>query len=113
MLRADENPLISLEEIWASVHLQTSWKLQPCLNQSEASTEANAVSWSATTIAISDTEVNDTLVHVQDTSVQRVTAKVTHGSQNSLNPLIPSNSTSGPTPSSLWEVQTLWESPAE
>jgi len=68
--------------IWASVHLQTSWKLQPCFKPGEASTEANAISWSTTTIAVSDTEANDTLVHMQDTPVQRVTAKATHGSQN-------------------------------
>ena len=70
MLLADENLLVALEEIWAFVHLQTSWKLQPCFKPGEASTEANAVSWSATTIAVSDTEANDTLVHVQDTPVQ-------------------------------------------
>ena len=89
MLLADENLLVALEEIWAFVHLQTSWKLQPCFKPGEASIEANAVSWSTTTIAVSDTEANDTLVHMQDTPVQRVTAKATHGSQNPQTPLSP------------------------
>lgn len=61
---------------------------------------------STTTIAVSDTEANDTLVHMQDTPVQRVTAKATHGSQNPQTPLSPSNSTSGPSQSSFLEAQT-------
>ena len=62
---------------------------------------------------LSDTEANDTSVHLQDTPVQRVAAKVTHGSQNPPTPLTTSNSnsTSGPTPSYFLEVPTLQESP--
>ena len=30
VLHANENLLVALEEKWASVHLQTSWKLEPC-----------------------------------------------------------------------------------
>jgi len=70
----------------------------------QASTEANAVSWSATTISISDTEANDTPVHVQDTPVQRVTAKA-HGSQNPTTPLSLPNSTSGPSQSCFWRFR--------
>ena len=37
VLHAHENVLVALEEKWASVKLQTSWKLEPCLKPVDTS----------------------------------------------------------------------------
>jgi len=44
VLHADESLLVALEEKWAPVCLQTSWKIEPCFKPAEASTEENTPS---------------------------------------------------------------------